>query len=126
MELIFLDTNFIIEFFKGNKKVVDFMVKNDDKLCSNIIVYLETLFVIQKLKVKYKFLNLKNASEFFENIIMLPTDFIPLSEILECIERYGLKSNDAFISATCKYYGIRKIATFDEDFKRVEFLEIKV
>jgi predicted nucleic acid-binding protein len=28
------------------------------------------------------------------------------------------------IEETCKYYGIKKIATFDEDFKRVDFLEV--
>jgi len=28
------------------------------------------------------------------------------------------------IAATCRHYGIRKIATFDEDFKRVDFLEV--
>ncbi|MEM4945846.1 MAG: PIN domain-containing protein [Archaeoglobaceae archaeon] len=32
--------------------------------------------------------------------------------------------NDALIAATCKHYGIKKIATFDEDFKKVDFLEI--
>ena len=40
------------------------------------------------------------------------------------IEKYRLLSNDALIAATCKHYGIRKIATFDSDFKRVDFLEI--
>ncbi|HJH26065.1 MAG TPA: hypothetical protein C5S37_04645 [Methanophagales archaeon] len=28
------------------------------------------------------------------------------------------------IAATCKHHGINKIATFDPDFKRVDFLEI--
>ena len=37
---------------------------------------------------------------------------------------YGLPPNDALIAATCKHYGINKIATFDPDFKRVDFLEI--
>ncbi len=37
---------------------------------------------------------------------------------------YGLLPNDALIAATCKHYGINKIATFDPDFKRVDFLEI--
>jgi len=32
--------------------------------------------------------------------------------------------DDALIAATCKHYGIRKIATFDPDFKRVNFLEV--
>ena len=28
------------------------------------------------------------------------------------------------IAATCKHYGINKIATFDPDFKGVDFLEV--
>ena len=38
--------------------------------------------------------------------------------------KYKLLPNDALIVATCKHYGINKIATFDPDFKRVDFLEI--
>ncbi len=45
-------------------------------------------------------------------------------EIAEIVEKYKLLPNDALIAATCKHYGIKKIATFDEDFKRVDFLEI--
>jgi hypothetical protein len=37
---------------------------------------------------------------------------------------YGLLPNDALIAAACKHYGIRKIATFDPDFKRLDFLEV--
>jgi len=40
------------------------------------------------------------------------------------IKEYHLLPNDALIAATCKYYGINKIATFDQDFERVDFLEI--
>ena len=40
------------------------------------------------------------------------------------ITKYCLHPNDALIAATCKHYGIKKIATFDPDFKRVDFLEI--
>jgi len=42
------------------------------------------------------------------------------------MEKYRLLPNDAAIAATCKYYGIRKIATFDDDFKRVDFLEVEI
>ena len=34
-----------------------------------------------------------------------------------------LMPNDAVIAATCKFYGIKKLATFDNDFNRVDFLE---
>jgi predicted nucleic acid-binding protein len=43
---------------------------------------------------------------------------------IEISWKYGLLPNDALIAATCKHYGIRKIATFDPDFKRVDFLEV--
>ena len=42
----------------------------------------------------------------------------------EVVEEYRLLPNDALIAATCKHHGINKIATFDPDFKRVDFLEI--
>ena len=46
------------------------------------------------------------------------------SEMFDVVRNYGLLPNDALIVATCRYYGIKKIATFDEDFKRVDFLEV--
>ncbi len=50
----------------------------------------------------------------------------PASSILmyKMIEEWGILPNDALIAATCKYYGIKNIATLDEDFKRVDFLKI--
>ena len=42
----------------------------------------------------------------------------------DVIKEYHLLPNDALIAATCKHQGITKIATFDSDFKRVDFLEI--
>jgi hypothetical protein len=38
--------------------------------------------------------------------------------------RYKLLPNDALIAATCKHYGIGKIASFDPDFEQLEFLEL--
>lgn len=47
-----------------------------------------------------------------------------ISEWEEIMEEYKLLPNDAVIAATCKHYGIDKIATFDDDFKKVDFLEV--
>ena len=44
--------------------------------------------------------------------------------LLETMTRYKLLPNDALIAATCKQYGITKIATFDADFERIDFLEV--
>jgi predicted nucleic acid-binding protein len=42
-----------------------------------------------------------------------------LKESVSISFSYGLLPNDALIVATCKHYGIRKIATFDEDFRLI-------
>jgi len=44
--------------------------------------------------------------------------------VLEVMEKYHLLPNDALIAAICKHHGIKKIATFDPDFKRVDFLDV--
>lgn len=51
-------------------------------------------------------------------------DYQDVTEILKLMKKYKLLPNDAVIAATCKHYGIKRIATFDEDFRRVGFLEI--
>jgi len=42
----------------------------------------------------------------------------------DVIKKYQLLPNNALIVSTCEFYGIEMIATFDNDFKRVETLEI--
>jgi hypothetical protein len=44
--------------------------------------------------------------------------------LLESVATYRLLPNDAAIVAACRYYGIKRIATFDCDFNRVEFLNV--
>jgi len=58
------------------------------------------------------------------NLIVLSLEDTIFDASKKIIEKYRLLPNDALIAATCKHYGIKKIATFDEDFKRVEFLEV--
>ena len=62
--------------------------------------------------------------DLFEILHTLPIDKIEEKEIAEIINKYGLLPNDALIAATCRHYGIKKIATFDDDFNRVNFLEV--
>ncbi len=63
---------------------------------------------------------LKFLKEF--KILIFP-DTSEIEEVIKIMKKY-LLPNDALIAATCEYYGIRKIATFDEDFAKVDFLEI--
>ncbi|MEM4156354.1 MAG: PIN domain-containing protein, partial [Archaeoglobaceae archaeon] len=64
-----------------------------------------------------------SLDELFSKINLL-SDTKDLGVVRDIAIRYRLLPNDALIAATCKHYGIKKIATFDEDFKRVDFLEV--
>jgi predicted nucleic acid-binding protein len=57
------------------------------------------------------------------DILILP-DYQVLMDLRTIMGRYRLLPNDAIIAVTCAHHGISKIATFDEDFERVDFLEI--
>jgi predicted nucleic acid-binding protein len=57
------------------------------------------------------------------DIRILP-DYQALADWRMVMDMYRLLPNDAVLAITCTHYGITKIATFDEDFKRVDFLEI--
>ncbi len=65
--------------------------------------------------------DVSNVLDFLDTVILPPAGH---SIMFELIKTYRLLPNDALIAATCKYYGIKKIATFDEDFKRVDFLKV--
>jgi len=70
--------------------------------------------------------------EFFEELIEVyglkvmqyPLTSKSLRDWIEVMHRYKLFPTDALIAVTCRYYDIKTIATFDDDFKRVDFLEI--
>ena len=51
-------------------------------------------------------------------------DYQDPDELVEIIKVYRLAPNDAQIVLTCKHYGIGKLATFDEDFKRIPWLKV--
>ncbi|WP_457590311.1 PIN domain-containing protein [Geoglobus sp.] len=125
---VFLDTNFLVNLIvetdftdkarKILKEIADF-----DLFCS-VNVIEETVYILRRL--------LKRDNRYIARILRDVMDNLEV-EILECtsaglffevLEKYDLLPNDALIAATCKHYGIKKIATFDEDFKRVDFLEI--
>lgn len=56
--------------------------------------------------------------------VVLPVDDAVFDISKEIVKKYKLLPNDALMAATCKHYDIKKIATFDEDFRRVDFLEV--
>lgn len=59
-------------------------------------------------------------------ILVVPTTMSTFKRSYEISREYGLFPNDALIAATCESYEIRKIATYDKDFGKVDFLEVFV
>lgn len=59
-------------------------------------------------------------------ILIVPTTMPIFKRSYEISREYGLFPNDALIAATCEAYEIKRIATYDKDFERVDFLKIFV
>jgi len=146
--VIMVDTNvfynFLFETELTEKATKIFEL--EEPLFTSFTVINETLYVISRKIAERKF-NIRSYRRFREFVssngyehfleeltkffsllddldITILRDYQNVSEIWELMKNYNLLPNDALIAATCKHYGIRKIATFDEDFKRVDFLEV--
>ncbi len=76
----------------------------------------------ERVDIIFKRLHVLNI--FLNNVEILHLNRNIFDSAKVFMEKYRLLPNDAIIAATGEYYGIKKIATFDRDFKRVEFLEI--
>ena len=149
MEKVVIDTNVLVNFFL--KTDLTERAKNTIKLTlmeyspvvfTNILE--ETTFILIREELAHKgivkFYDQRDFIEkngygslfvyrkFFEflkkfNILTLENK-CSIDDFQSIMEKYNLLPNDTLIAATCKYYGIKKIATFDEDFKRVDFLDV--
>ena len=144
--MIFVDTNVFINYlFETSLSEKAEKILSMEELCTSGIVINETLFVIARTKA-FKELRIKSMKAFRDHIArngysFCESDFKDFYNVLEIAKvdifhdhfdkdefiltmtTYRLLPNDALITATCKHHGIRKIATFDPDFKRVDFLE---
>jgi len=128
-----------IENFKGNtiKEILEVAIDRFD-VCINsiVIVFSEVLFKLMVLKSGKSILTiksqnlisslikeLKNYSELLLLFKVLEENKEILNISLRFLEKYSLLTNDALILATCKYYGIDKIASLDSDFEKATISE---
>ena len=147
--MIYVDTNALIYVLHGVKpegEIALEYIEAYDEVFTSIRAIEETAFVLIRLTMervyavkgsaslkkalkKYDLSPVKEELEALRNFIkeggirMLP-DVATLEEMEEVILNYKLLPGDAIIALTCKHYGIRRILTFDEDFKRVPWLEV--
>jgi len=126
---VYLDTNFIVslivktEFSEKARKISETVLK-DAELFVGMNTVEETTYVLMKILKKKLHEAVKILNDFLEEMEVIILEFIPFETYIEICEKYSLLPNDALIAATCKYYGISRIATFDEDFEKVDFLEV--
>lgn len=145
--MIMVDTNIFYNFL-FETKLTNRASKIFDKqqLFTSFTVINETLYIISRKLAEKKFgvrssrrfrefISDKGYEPFIEELTMffnllddfyitVLRDYQDVTEILKLMKKCKLLPNDAVIAATCKHYGIKRIATFDEDFRRVGFLEI--
>ena len=146
--MIMVDTNVFYNFLFETKLTgkASKIFELGEQLFTSFTIMNETLYIISRKMAERKF-NIKSSRKFREFIsdrgyepfveelmkffnllddfyIVVLKDYQNVTEIWELMKNCKLLPNDALIAATCKHHGIKKIATFDEDFKRVDFLEI--
>ncbi|NJE85456.1 PIN domain-containing protein [Thermococcus sp. CX2] len=138
-ENVFFDSNVLIYHLGGIPKAkprIESVENGKIKGFINPIVASEVTFFYIKAKTGMKSYEIKRNPSVLASVNLEPV-FEPFSvfsileinpEIVEnsksSIEKYHLLPNDALIVSTCEFYGINKIATFDDDFKRVKTMKI--
>ena len=146
--MILLDTNVFYNFLFETELTdkAAGILEMDEEFCTTFTVLNELVYIISRklaerkygIRSYYDFRSLiasegynfcsqeiKSLMRLFEDLkIEVLNDYQDLDEVCTIMRTYKLLPNDALIAATCRHYGIRKIATFDEDFKRLDFLEV--
>uniref|UniRef100_A0A7C3UBI2 Ribonuclease VapC n=1 Tax=Geoglobus ahangari TaxID=113653 RepID=A0A7C3UBI2_9EURY len=146
--VILLDTNVFYNFLFETELTdkAAGILEMDEEFCTTFTVLNELVYIISRklaerkygIRSYYDFRSLiasegynfcsqeiKSLMRLFEDLkIDVLNDYQDLDEVCTIMRTYKLLPNDALIAATCKHYGIKKIATFDEDFKRIDFLEV--
>jgi len=125
---LFLDTNFVIslivetEFTERARNIVEKHIEDD--LVTSVTVVEETLYVLRRITGRSNEEIAEKVVEFIRGLEIEVLRTLPVEDFFDVFRKYDLLPNDALIAATCRHYGIGKIATFDKDFKRVDFLEV--
>jgi tRNA(fMet)-specific endonuclease VapC len=122
---LLLDTNIVIELFRGNQLVIDFL-DNQEK------IYLPTATLGELYLGAYRSSNvskkLQEIKSFLESCVVLYTDATTSDKyaIIKTVllnKGKPIPENDIWIAATAMHYDI-SLYTFDEHFKEVEGIKL--
>ncbi|MDK2853400.1 MAG: uncharacterized protein PWP49_253 [Thermococcaceae archaeon] len=139
MTRLFIDSGILIEYFKGERnavelfdEILDLVKEGKVSVVVNPIVFSEVVVILAKYSTGKSYLTLRKNPELItkneqlkEVITYLLSPIFTRVGILPAIEdiageliiRYGLLPNDAFILATCKFYRVKYLISFDSDFE---------
>ena len=134
---VFFDSNVFLKFLGGDEKARNLLnlvwsgkvegVVNPVVLSEVTYGYIRLSTGLRPYDLKKKLprldLDLSPVEELLSGVLLLNPSY-SVDELLGVISTYGLLPNDASIALTCKIEGIDRIATFDSDFNRVDFLEV--
>jgi len=99
-----LDTNSVIYFFNGEKKIADLIAKTKDEIVISFITKIELLsFDIEDQDTE------KKVREFLNEIRVILLDDDVITATIEYRKKLKLKMPDAIISATAKVLGVTLI-----------------
>ncbi len=121
--MILLDTNIIIELFKGNSETINLLKSINEENFS--------ISIITSMELYYGALNKRELNiikKFLKNFELLPINEKISKISLDLIEKYskshGLEIPDALIAATAIYYDIPLLTYNRKDFKYIEELKL--
>lgn len=125
----FIDTNVILKHLSGKVDLLD--IKKKFKMYINVVVFSEVFMVYLKAITGEKSFTLKHnprlimnkEKELYELFRLLKTfEHLEIKEdvkniAFDFIAKFGLLPNDALILATCKFYNIKYLISFDSDLR---------
>ena len=129
-KMIFLDTSFIISYYNkediNNTRAVNLMKKmseNKDKFFVISDYVFDECATILSQKIKNKIESIKAIDDIlsFTDLIFVEKEIFNRSwELFKNQDNTKLSFTDCSIIAMSKSKGIREIATFDEEFKKIK------
>ncbi len=117
MEIAFIDTNIIIEYLKGNQKIIDKLNSFDEVFINEIIIM--ELYQGAKNRRELNYIK-KSISKF--KILKTSNEIIKLAK--DILEEYTLSHNtkimDAIIASTVLIYDLKLYTLNVKDFRYLE------
>ena len=127
---IFVDSGIFVEYVKGRRvDFFEYLISKDVELFINQVVLSEFLFHFIGTIGNKSPLTIKESGKIAECFkVHNPIDMLPGVEVLnhtseisnftiEFVKQFNLLPNDALILATCKFYNLGYLASFDSDFE---------